>query len=58
MNITIGSRWNSADGKIFIVTDLAESNDSTWIFYKDQQRQYSCYLESFLSRFTEIQNGY
>lgn len=58
MTVEPGSVWVSINGKTFIVTDLTETEENTWVFYKDQLRQYSCYLESFLSRFTKLSNGY
>jgi hypothetical protein len=52
-----GSKWSSSDGKIFHVIHRVELEGHTWIHYiretKDESlnREYSCYEESFLSRF-------
>ena len=52
-----GSRWFASDGKKFRVVNLVEINGNQWIHYieegKEQPTEFSCYLESFLSRFSE-----
>lgn len=57
--IKIGSRWWSGQGEKFIVMDIITIEGYTWVHYRDDNnkenpREYSCYLESFLSRFTEL----
>ena len=55
-----GSRWSSTDGKIFHVLHVVELEGHTWVHYihettdESQTREYSCYEESFLSRFTPL----
>lgn len=55
-----GSKWDSGQGKIFRVLHTIEVDGHTWIHYikdnapEDKTREYSCYLESFLSRFTPL----
>jgi hypothetical protein len=55
-----GSKWDSADGKVFRVIQIVEVEGHTWIHYindslpEDKNREYSCYQESFLSRFTPL----
>ncbi len=58
-----GTLWGSADGKRFRVISVTEIEGHTWVYYRDnrgwsvsedQIREYSCYLESFLSRFTQM----
>jgi hypothetical protein len=54
--VTIGSIWWSGHNQRFIVTKISQDNTNTWVHYKDlnSTKEYSCYLESFLSRFMEI----
>jgi hypothetical protein len=51
-----GTRWMSADGKAFHVIHRIELDGQIWIHYieenKENCREYSCYEDSFLSRFT------
>jgi hypothetical protein len=51
-----GSRWGSPEGKEFVVIHVIEKEGHTWVHYrdngKDENREYSCYVESFLSRFS------
>ena len=54
--IKIGSRWWTGRGVHFVVTDIVEDNGNTWVHYcnKDSTQKYSCYIESFLERFTGL----
>jgi hypothetical protein len=58
MNIKEGSRWHAGDSKKFIVLHLVEQGEKTWVHYRDEKgnppREYSCYKESFLQRFTPL----
>lgn len=53
-----GSKWDDGKGKIFRVIQIVQIEGHTWIHYikdnapEDETREYSCYQESFLSRFT------
>lgn len=55
-----GSRWCSSDGKIFHVLHVVELEGHTWVHYiletSDQNinKEFSCYEESFVSRFTPL----
>lgn len=51
-----GSRWMTIDRKIFRVIQVVVIEDHTWIHYinEETKTEYSCYQESFQSRFTEI----
>jgi hypothetical protein len=55
MMIKEGSRWNAGDRKTFLVLHEVEVDGHVWVHYRDEQgdnpREYSCYRESFLSRF-------
>jgi hypothetical protein len=52
-----GSRWSSIT-KVFIVLHIIERDGHVWIHYRDENgeppMEYSCYQESFLSRFTPL----
>jgi len=54
------SKWNDGGGKIFRILDIVQIEGHTWIHYikenaqDGENREYSCYLESFLSRFTQM----
>jgi hypothetical protein len=59
MNIKQGSRWTGNDhSKQFIVLHVIEQDGHDWVHYRDEAgdppREYSCYKDSFLSRFTPI----
>ena len=53
-----GSTWLSSDHKKFQVINTTEIDGNTWVYYRkynsspDECREYSCYLESFLTRFS------
>ena len=53
-----GTRWSSSDGKTFHVIHRVELEGHIWIHYileaKEDSKEYSCYEESFLSRFTPL----
>ena len=55
-----GSKWSGSYGKIFRVIQIVQIEGHTWIHYindrspENETREYSCYQESFLSRFTPL----
>lgn len=52
-----GSRWTAYDGNTFHVLSTIDLEGHTWVHYVKEgtePQEYSCYLESFLSRFTEL----
>ena len=53
--VKIGSKWWGSNNQHFVVTNISNDNTNTWIHYKElnSTKEFSCYLESFLSRFTE-----
>ena len=57
-----GSKWVSTDFVKFQVIDTTEINGQKWVYYRklksspEECREYSCFLESFLNRFTKIVN--
>jgi hypothetical protein len=57
--VTVGSRWWTAQSERFVVIAVIEQEGNTWVHYrndknKETPEEYSCYLESFLSRFSEL----
>jgi hypothetical protein len=57
-----GSKWVGNGNEKFHVLDVIELEGHTWVHYikenapENAVREYSCYLESFLSRFREYTN--
>ena len=51
-----GSKWVGAERSVFYVMHTIEIEGHIWVHYKkaDHEREYSCYLESFLQRFSEL----
>lgn len=55
-----GTRWSGSDGKTFIVINTTTIEGKDWIYYRAEKPvdhhadEYSCYVESFLSRFTPL----
>jgi len=59
MKIKEGSRWaGSGYRQVFIVLSEVYLDDGVWIYYRDElgdpPKEYSCYKDSFLSRFTAL----
>jgi hypothetical protein len=55
-----GSKWAGNANDKFHVIHVIELEGHTWVHYikenapEDSNREYSCYIESFLSRFSPI----
>jgi hypothetical protein len=57
-----GSKWGDGIDKVFIVLHSIEQNGHTWVHYRSEKvdtitgtpKEYSCYQESFLSRFRPL----
>lgn len=53
-----GSIWSGSNGAQFQVIDQVVIEDQTWIHYRliaaDEPKEFSCFKESFLERFTQI----
>ena len=59
--VKMGSKWMGSEGKIFCVIGTAEIEGKNWVYYrkedtKQEPREYSCFVESFLARFTPYTN--
>jgi hypothetical protein len=57
MIVKVGSRWSGNEGKQFLVLAEVYLDDGVWIHYREitdheSPREYSCYRDSFLSRFS------
>ena len=54
-----GSTWEGSDGKVFVVISTTNIDGEDWVYYRTEKPQdhmpneFSCYEESFLSRFTQ-----
>ena len=55
----VGSKWSHPDGKYFIVVGVREVDNNTWVDYVriGTDHTYSCFLEAFLTRYYEENNG-
>lgn len=52
-----GSKWEGQTHRdAFRVIHTIELDGHTWVHYREESndKEYSCYLESFLSRFREV----
>jgi hypothetical protein len=55
-----GSKWLGSGSDRFHVIHVIELDGHTWVHYikenapEDSNREYSCYIESFLQRFRQI----
>ena len=64
MTIKVGSRWWAGSNKKFLVLAIVEASDgNVWVHYRDDRgqysssencKEYSCYKESFLQRFSPL----
>lgn len=55
----VGSKWGTADRKIFLVTNIKKVDNQTWIYYNNifTKQEYFCLREAFINRFSEIVNN-
>ncbi len=53
-----GTTWWAGEAKKFVVLAVVEQEGHTWVYYRDENgsppREYSCYQESFLQRFSQL----
>ena len=58
MKIESGQVWVTIDRKEFRVVDVVDVDNHTWVHYinKETGQEYSCYKESFETRFNPILN--
>ncbi len=60
MKIKEGSRWTGTGSSkdVFVVLHIVEQEGHTWVHYRKDNsgtpEEYSCFQESFLSRFTQL----
>ena len=58
MIVKKGSQWWAGEGKKFVVLDEVVIEGYVWIHYRDAlgdpPKEYSCYKESFMSRFRPL----
>ena len=50
-----GSKW-AGTNDVFVIIHIIELDDHTWVHYRKESsdQEYSCYVESFLERFTPV----
>jgi hypothetical protein len=57
-DVKLGSKWISSDYKEFVVLGIVENSVGIWVYYRTNEREnnkeYSCLIESFLHRFTLV----
>lgn len=57
-----GSTWGCYDGRKFRVLGLIEIDNHVWVHYiledATTPKEFSCYIESFLSRFRQLPEPY
>jgi hypothetical protein len=53
-NMTMATKFTSADGKIFTVEEVKQVDKELWVYYTniETNNKYSCLLEAFSQRFT------
>lgn len=56
--VKIGSRWQGSDRSEFTVRGIIEEDGGVWVHYgrHAQDTTYSCLIDAFLHRFTEVLN--
>lgn len=57
MVVKEGTRWWSSEGKKFLVIHVIEQEGHVWVHYRSEEptpKEYSCYQESFVSRFSPL----
>lgn len=63
MKVKAGSLWWSGDSRKFRVISVANIEGKDWVHYREdlgpkfpreQCKEFSCYLESFVERFSEL----
>lgn len=65
MIVKEGSLWEGSNSQKFRVIHVIDIHDHTWVHYRkdkvvidpedpDNSKEYSCYLESFITRFRQV----
>lgn len=60
MEIKNGTRWSSSEGKVFVIISTTIVEGKEWVYYRSEKPrdhlpdEFSCYTESFLSRFSPL----
>jgi hypothetical protein len=54
----LNSKWWGGNSEKFRILSIVEQEGKTWVHYVKENsvpaQEYSCYLESFLERFSEL----
>lgn len=63
ISVDEGSLWRTSEDKRFRVLKVIKIEDNVWVHYREESKkpkskttllEYSCYIESFLSRFNKV----
>jgi hypothetical protein len=58
INLEKNTIWSDGQGQKFSILDVVSIEGKTWVHYinrnAESNREYSCYAESFLSRFVQV----
>lgn len=58
--VKVNSRWKDSDSNCYqIIHVITDDEGHEWVHYRREEhnpREYSCWTDSFLQRFTEIVN--
>jgi hypothetical protein len=61
--VKVGSRWKDIDYNTYIVINVITIAGKDWVYYRKEKaspeqenREFSCYAESFVRRFTPYEN--
>ena len=60
MEVKVGSKWRSNDKMYVVVSTYVDDNGHEWVHYREDGcsdcKEYSCWTESFVSRFSLYTN--
>jgi hypothetical protein len=60
INLEKNTVWTDGQGQKFQVLDVIDIEGKTWVHYitrnAEHSKEYSCYAESFVSRFIPVPN--
>lgn len=59
ISIQAGTRWRGVSNHVIVIYEIKAEDGHEWIYYRDADvdtpREYSCYKESFLDRYSIVQ---
>jgi len=58
MIVKEGSTWKDSKGVEYVIIHIIKQDGHDWVHYRNNAKteptEYSCYVESFLQRFTQV----